>query len=63
MAWADQSTGTIWLRDAANTAWAEVGLIGPPFTWTAVAATAGSGFVTGDVKTTLRATPPMRAGC
>ncbi len=55
MAWADQSTGKIWLRDAANTAWAEIGVIGPPFAWTAVAGSSGGGFSTGDVKATLRA--------
>jgi microcystin-dependent protein len=56
MLWADQSTGTVWQRDAANTAWAAIGELGPPFAWTAVAAAAGSGAVTGDVKATFRAT-------
>ena len=55
MTWADQSTGKIWQRDAANTAWAEIGVIGPPFAWTAVAGSSGGGFSTGDVKATLRA--------
>jgi microcystin-dependent protein len=55
MLWGDQSTGKVWLRDPANAAWAEVGLLGPPFTWTAVAAAAGGGASTGDVKATFRA--------
>jgi hypothetical protein len=54
MLWGDQSTGKVWLRDAANAAWAEVGLLGPPFSWTAVAGGAGGGASTGDVKPTFR---------
>jgi hypothetical protein len=55
MLWGDQSTGKVWLRDAANSAWAEVGLLGPPFTWTAIGGLAGVA-VTGDVKATFRST-------
>ena len=55
MTWADQTTGKIWLRDAANASWAEIGVIGPPFAWSAVAGSSGGGFETGDVKATLRA--------
>lgn len=55
MLWGDQSTGKVWLRDAANSAWAEVGLLGPPFTWTAIGGLAGVA-TTGDVKATFRAT-------
>lgn len=54
MLWGDQSTGKVWLRDAANAAWAEVGLLGPPFSWTAVAGAAGGAASTGDVKPTFR---------
>ena len=53
MLWGDQSTGKVWLRDAGNTAWAQIGLIGPPFTWTAIGGLAGAA-VTGDVKATFR---------
>jgi hypothetical protein len=55
MLWGDQSTGKVWLRDAANSAWAEIGLLGPPFTWTAIGGLAGVA-VTGDVKATFRST-------
>jgi microcystin-dependent protein len=53
MFWFDQGEGKVWLRDAANTAWAEVAAIGPPFAWTALDIPA-VGFATGDVKATLR---------
>ena len=54
MTGADQTTGKIWLRDVANTSWTEIGVIGLPFAWTAVAGSSGGGFSTGDVKATLR---------
>ena len=59
MLWGDQSTGKVWLRDAGNTAWAQIGLIGPPFTWTAIGGLAGAA-VTGDVKATFRSVADAR---
>lgn len=53
MLWFDSGTGQVWLRDPANTAWAVVTTIGPPFLWTAVDVPAVN-FTTGDVKQTFK---------
>ncbi|MDG4603756.1 MAG: hypothetical protein P9C48_14410 [Defluviicoccus sp.] len=51
--WFDQASGRVRLRDPQNTVWADIGIIGPPFKWTAIDVPE-TWVSTGDLKPTLK---------
>ena len=53
MIWFDSGTGYVKLRNPTNTAWANIGTIGPPMKWTNVDVPS-TGWSTGDVKATYK---------